>query len=215
MLLFWFLSVVILFTSCYYKIIKAFDAMFRYCPACASQNIVFRDGKSFRCPDCGFVYYHNIAAATGCVIRIPDAVSTNKNGERLVFLVRGKEPAIGKLDLPGGFVDLHEGALEGLYRELKEEIGWTPPLSEGVSLADVFTLFASFPNVYPYKGIIYNTCDLFFSLTAPGLTEQDLSLEEAEIAGVRLLRPNEINFDDFAFDSTKWAVKAYLELRGR
>jgi ADP-ribose pyrophosphatase YjhB (NUDIX family) len=188
--------------------------MFRYCPACASQKIAFRDGKVFRCPDCGFVYYHNIAAATGCVIRIPDnnGASANQSGERLMFLVRGKEPAIGKLDLPGGFVDLYEGALEGLYRELKEEIGWAPPISEGASLADVFTLFASFPNVYPYKGIIYNTCDLFFSLTAPGLTEQDLRLEEAEIAGARFLRPEEINFDDLAFDSTKRAVKAYLEL---
>ena len=29
-------------------------------------------------------------------------------------------------DLPGGFFDPGEGALECLYRELQKEIGWTP-----------------------------------------------------------------------------------------
>jgi ADP-ribose pyrophosphatase YjhB (NUDIX family) len=183
--------------------------MFNYCPFCGSKKISFERNKVFRCPDCGFVYYHNIAAATGCVISVPDADSGA--GGRILLLVRGKEPAKGKLDLPGGFVDLEEGALEGLLRELREEIGWTPPVPAGLSLAKVFTLFASFPNVYPYRNIVYNTCDLFFSLSAPGLSEKNLHLEAAEIAGVRFTRPEEINFDEVAFDSTKRAIKAYIE----
>jgi 8-oxo-dGTP pyrophosphatase MutT (NUDIX family) len=181
--------------------------MFKYCPACASQKINFEQGKVFRCPGCGFVYYHNTAAATGCIISVPDPA-----GERLMFLVRGREPSKGKLDLPGGFVDPGEGALEGLYRELKEELGWAPPVREGERLEKVFTLFASFPNVYPYKNISYNTCDLFFSLCAPGLCEQDLRLQKAEIAGVCFLKPEEINYDDLAFDSTRRAVRVYTGL---
>ena len=129
-----------------------------------------------------------------------------------MFLVRGKEPSKGKLDLPGGFVDPGEGALEGLFRELGEEIGWTPPVPSGISLARVFTLFASFPNVYSYKKFIYNTCDLFFSLSAPGLTEQDLRLEPAEISGVLFLKPEEIDYNEMAFDSTRRAIKAYVAL---
>ena len=182
--------------------------MFKFCPSCASGKIGFEQGKLFRCPDCGFVYYHNTAAATGCVISVP---TDETGGERLMLLVRGREPAKGKLDLPGGFVDPGEGALEGLYREIGEELGWTPPIPPGASLAKVFTLFASFPNVYPYKNIPYNTCDLFFSLSAPGLTEKDLHLEADEIAGVRFLRPQEINLDDIAFASTRRAIQAYLE----
>ena len=185
----------------------AYWGMFTLCPSCGSEKIRFEKGKAFRCPDCGFVYYHNVAAATGCVISVPEA-----DGERLMFLVRGREPAQGRLDLPGGFVDLNEGALEGLCRELREEIGWTPP--PGTPLARVFTLFASFPNVYPYKGIVYNTCDLFFSLSAPGLCEQDLRLQESEIAGVCFLKPGEINFEAIAFDSTRRAVRAYTALHG-
>jgi len=181
--------------------------MFKYCPACASEKLDFSDKKAFRCPDCGFVYYHNTAAATGCVI---------SSGERLLLLVRDKEPGKGMLDLPGGFVDAGEGALEGLYREIQEELGWSPPVpgltasDTGAPLTDIFTLIASFPNVYPYKGIPYNTCDLYFSLCAPGLRIEDLRPRQGEIAAIRLVKPEEIDFNEFAFDSTRRAVRAYL-----
>jgi NADH pyrophosphatase NudC (nudix superfamily) len=167
--------------------------MFRFCPSCGSQNIRFEHHKVFRCPDCGFVYYHNVAAATGCVI---------STGEEILLLARDKEPARGKLDLPGGFVDPGEGVFEGLRRECREEIGWDP----GPNL----TLFASFPNLYPYKGIPYNTCDFFFAASAPGLRREDLSLEAGEIAEALFIKPSELNLEDLAFDSTRRAIQAYL-----
>ena len=188
--------------------------MFTFCPACASKEIVFSGGKSFHCSACGFVYYHNTAAATGCIISVPPDADAPAGGDasacRLLFLVRGREPAKGKLDLPGGFVDPGEGALEGLHRELREEIGWSPPVPPGAPLTGIYTLFASFPNVYPYKGVAYNTCDLYFRLRAPGLSERSLRLDFSEIAAVRFLLPDEINFDEIAFDSTRRAVKEYL-----
>jgi len=181
--------------------------MFNFCPSCSSKKIKFEEGKVFRCPDCGYVYYHNVAAATGCLISAPSA-----EGEKFVFTVRGKEPGKGLMDLPGGFVDPGEGALAGLFRELREEIGWTPPVSDGANLADVFKLYASFSNVYKYKGVDYNTCDLYFTVNAPGLTPDDLRLEKDEIAEVRFLKPEQINLDQFAFESTKRAVKAYFDI---
>ena len=175
--------------------------MFQYCPACASTKIQFKINK-FQCPDCGFIYYHNTAAATGCVIQ---------TGETILLLVRGTEPAKGKLDLPGGFVDPGEGALEGLCRELREELGWEPPIPPEKSLAEVFTLFASFPNTYPYKNILYNTCDLFFTLSVPNLTEKQLRLQAGEIGDLRFMRPEDINPADLAFDSTRRAIAAFRE----
>ena len=180
--------------------------MFTYCPSCASKNISFEQGKVFRCSDCGFVYYHNVAAATGCIISVPEVSGV----QRLVYLVRNRDPMKGKLDLPGGFVDPGEGVLEGLFRELQEEIGWTPPVPSGAPLTGVFKLFASFPNVYPYKNIVYNTCDLFFTVSAPGLREQDLRIERDEISAVRFLKPEEIDYDEIAFESARRAVRAYI-----
>jgi 8-oxo-dGTP pyrophosphatase MutT (NUDIX family) len=182
--------------------------MFKFCPACASEKISFSGGNVFRCPDCGLVYYHNTAAATGCVISVPDEAG---GGERILLLVRGKEPGKGKLDLPGGFVDPGEGALEGLYREIQEELGWSPPVPQGAPLTKVFSLFASFPNVYLYKDIPYNTCDLYFSLSAPGLRVEELRPRQGGIAAIRVLKPEEIDFDEFAFDSTRRAIRAYLD----
>jgi len=197
--------------------------MFNFCPSCASKNITFNEGKLFRCPDCNFTFYHNIAAATGCLITVPSNESVShiekpivsrktKWSEKFVFLIRGKEPAIGKLDLPGGFIDIGEGVIEGLFRELKEELNWTPPIPEGLSLTGIFKLFASFSNVYHYKGINYNTCDMYFHISAPGLKPEDLRLEKSEIAGVLFLKPEDIDFSTFAFQSTVKAVKTYLEL---
>jgi len=181
--------------------------MFNYCPSCACGSISFTEGKVFRCPECGFIYYHNIAAAVACLISVPQ-----EDGERLVLTVRAREPGKGLLDMPGGFIDPGEGALEGLNRELKEELGWTPPLPSGKKLTDVYNLYASFPNVYSYKGINYNTCDLFFSASAPYLTPQDLHLEQTEIVKVCFLKPQEIDFSKFAFNSTIRAAKVYLGL---
>jgi ADP-ribose pyrophosphatase YjhB (NUDIX family) len=175
--------------------------MWNYCPSCASPAIQFDGSHKFSCPACGFVYYHNTAAATGCVIR-------SRRG--ILLLVRGKEPARGKLDLPGGFVDPGEGALDGLRRELREEIGWTP--EPGLHTDTVFRLFASFPNVYHYRDIPYNTCDLFFTLDAPELTEQDLRPEAEEIGGLRFVEPRSVRPEDLAFDSTRRAIAAYLHL---
>jgi ADP-ribose pyrophosphatase YjhB (NUDIX family) len=167
--------------------------MFKFCPGCASPGICFENERVFRCPSCGLEYYQNIATATGCII---------DTGTSVVFVVRAKEPAKGKLALPGGFVDVGEGAVEGVRRECREEIGWDP--------GPVCSFLASFPNVYHYKGFVYHTCDLFFTVSAPGLTVSDLVLDPGEIAGVRFIRYDEIDFDDLAFDSTRRAVQIFL-----
>ena len=121
----------------------------------------------------------------------------------MLFLVRAKEPAVGKLDFPGGFIEPGEGALEGLRRECREELGWEP---EGE-----FSFLASFPNVYPYKGIVYNTCDLFFTVSVPGLSEKDLRLDPEEITEARFIKPEDLDLREIAFDSGRKALRAWKE----
>ena len=90
-------------------------AQFHFCPKCGSPRFVEHNEKSKQCEDCGFVYYFNPSAATVAVI-------LNERQELLVCR-RGKEPAKGTLDLPGGFSDCFESSEEGVAREVKEETG--------------------------------------------------------------------------------------------
>jgi ADP-ribose pyrophosphatase YjhB (NUDIX family) len=173
--------------------------MFQYCPSCGEKNLRVK-GNRFDCQDCGFVYFQSTAAATGCIIQA---------GEKIVMLVRGKDPSCGKLDIPGGFVDPGEGIFEGLLRELREELSWEPPVLSGQNPAEVFKFFASFPNVYLYENIAYNTCDVYFTVSAPGLSEKDLKAEAAEITEIRFLQPGEINPDDLAFSSTRRVIEVF------
>jgi ADP-ribose pyrophosphatase YjhB (NUDIX family) len=173
--------------------------MFRYCPSCASTNITVENNRIVRCPDCGFVFFQNTAAAAALVL---------DTGESLLFVRRNKEPRAGKLDLPGGFVEPGEGAFDGIIRECLEEIGWAPPPRSLV-------LFASFPNIYPYKNIVYNTCDLFWALkpadVKPTIKNEIFTLQKSEVSAVEFIKYSQIDFDEIAFDSARRAVRFYLD----
>ena len=117
---------------------------FHYCPKCGGRFEEHNE-KSYRCQQCGFVYYFNPSAATVAVI-------VNERDELLVCR-RAKEPAKGTLDLPGGFCDMYETAEEGLAREVREETG-----CEVIDARFLFTL----PNTYLYSDFLVHTIDLFF-----------------------------------------------------
>lgn len=120
-------------------------AQFRYCPECGSADFRIHDFKSKQCGQCGFTYYFNASAATAAFI-------FNERQELMVCR-RGKAPAKGTLDLPGGFIDLHETAEEGIRREVKEETN--------LDVQECRYLF-SLPNLYEYAGFTVHTLDLFF-----------------------------------------------------
>ncbi|MDR0557300.1 MAG: NUDIX domain-containing protein [Treponema sp.] len=145
------------------------------------------------------MFFQNVAAATGCIISAKAGV---------LFEARGKEPGKGKLGFPGGFVNPGEGAVEGVRRECIEEIGWDP--------GERAQFMASFPNEYLYKDVVYHTCDLYFTVSAPELTLSDLSIDTKETHEVRFIMPDEIAIDDLAFDSAKKALQYFTtRLAGR
>ncbi len=168
---------------------------FRYCPSCRSSEIRFEDGKAYRCASCGFLYFHNVATAAGALVLAE---------EKIVFTVRAKEPAAGLLALPGGFVDPGESAEAAVRRECREEIGWEPSEME---------FLGSFPNRYEYSGILYNTCDLFFVVSAPSLLREHLTPDPIETADIVFLRPREVAPERLAFDSTRLALETFLAVR--
>ena len=164
---------------------------FKYCPKCGSDGFTVNNEISKRCSSCGFVYYFNPSAAVACFIR-------NEVGELLVVR-RAKDPAKGTLDLPGGFVDLHESAEEAVRREVKEETGLDVKSSK--------YLF-SIPNIYLYSGFEVHTEDLFFECYA---TTFDGLIAADDASEIVVLKLQEVDASLFGLTSVKEGVVRYCK----
>lgn len=118
---------------------------FAYCPRCGAEGWRDHGERAKHCPACGLTYYANVASAVACLI-------LDKEG-RVLLTRRALPPAVGTLDLPGGFVDPLETVEAAVRREIKEETGL-----EVTSMQYLMSL----PNIYPYSGVTVYTSDLFF-----------------------------------------------------
>lgn len=168
---------------------------FNFCPNCGGKNIQNVNMRKWKCNDCGFTLYNNVAAAVGLVIQ-------NKNG-KVLFEKRAKEPRKGFLALPGGFVDPNETAEEACFRECKEEIG-VEPLS--------VKYIATFPNTYEYKNVLYKTCDIFFEAVLPENAE--LHAQEGEVLGfeeVSIKNEEDLKDVSLAFESARKTLTLWLK----
>lgn len=166
---------------------------FKYCPKCGSKHFDVNNEKSKKCDNCGFVYYMNPSAATAAFI-------LNGRGELLVER-RGKEPAKGMLDLPGGFCDNDETAEEGITREIEEETGL-----EVTSAKYLFSL----PNIYMYSGIEIHTLDMFFCCDVKEGSEPKADDDAAECFWMPL---DEIHTEQFGLRSIRHALRTFLDMK--
>lgn len=87
---------------------------FVYCPACASKLEEPSSEGGSRCPACGRSWYRNSA---------PTVTAAIVDGDRVLVAIRAFEPKKGKADTPGGFLMPGEHPLDGLRREIREELG--------------------------------------------------------------------------------------------
>ena len=168
-----------------------FSKLFTHCPACGSELFVHNNEKSNRCESCGFVFYVNPSAAVAAFI-------LNEAGELLVCK-RGKEPAKGTLDLPGGFVDNDETAEEAMAREIGEELN--------AQVQEARYLF-SLPNKYEYSGLTTPTLDLFFACRLHDTTRLKPSDDVADCFFVPL---TELNTELFGLKSIQKGVGMFLK----
>lgn len=164
---------------------------FTFCPKCSKETLSLTENKLY-CHACDFVLYLNCAAAVAVIIRHEDEI---------LLTLRNQNPGRGKLDLPGGFCDPKESAEETCSRELLEELGL--PIHE-----DQLVFIKSLPNVYAYKGIDYNTMDLFFEYR---VDQKDIveKLEFQEISKVLWVKLSALHLEDIAFESQKNFLQHY------
>lgn len=163
-----------------------------YCPQCGRPGLQSRENHEFRC-DCGFHYFHNVAAAVAAILQC---------GDEILVTRRAREPGKGQLDFPGGFVDPAESLEQALRRELHEELG--------LEIAGLpCHWLGSASNRYPYDGIRYHTCDSYFHLP---LAAKPAILGQDDVAEAFWLPLTELAPTDFAFDSSRQGL-ALLQAR--
>lgn len=177
---------------------------FNLCPRCGGRQVDYKNDRYWLCADCGFALFNNIACAVGLIIEAEDT-------GRVLFEVRALEPKKGSLALPGGFTDADESLEESAMRECEEETSLRP-LS--------VSYLCSFPNTYEYKGVIYKTCDSFFTAHMPFTREADimerLSAQQSEVVSFsfeRLADSSDIDRIKPAFQSTCRALEFWLKKR--
>lgn len=159
---------------------------FHFCPRCGSSRFLPTSPRSFRCEDCRFEFFFNVAAAAAALILDAD--------NRLLVSVRANNPAKGTLDLPGGFLEFGESGEQALHRELLEELG-TDVLVRDYAF--------SFPNIYHYSGLDIHTLDLFYWCHLP----QDAVLSpHDDVAALQWISIPQLNPTQFGLSSIRNAI---------
>lgn len=166
--------------------------IFKNCPNCCSRDFRFENSVRFECNDCHFIYFHNTAAAVAGILHY--------NGN-ILFTVRNQEPQKGTWDLPGGFISPNESATFALRREIHEELGFFIQEQQCEYLT-------TFPNQYEYKGVIYNTLDIFYVIHLEVFPE--VLLAEDEIQNVLWVKKEDVKLQNIGLQSIKKVVEQYV-----
>lgn len=166
---------------------------FQHCPRCGSDSLHKSEGKRIDCRDCQHQYFINSPSGSVALIRDDQG--------RVLLIRRAKEPAKGKLALPGGIIDAGETAEGALVREIKEELN--------LNITGSLEYLCSQLNNYHYSAITYPILDLFFIAQIEDFST--LRLDTSEVSEVLFLHPEEIHEEEIAFKSSSHAIDTYRQ----
>lgn len=122
---------------------------FQYCLNCGELFEKVSE-KLYLCPKCGFKFYTNVVVSTGAII-----VNRQK---QVLLTVRANDPGKGLWEIPGGFLNPGETAVQALSREVMEEVGLS---------INNFNYFGTFPSIYRHQDIDYNILQIVYSTDFP------------------------------------------------
>ncbi len=160
---------------------------FQHCPRCGLRAAESALKAPFHCVHCDFHYYFNPAIAAAAFVLRDDGAA--------LFIRRSKDPAKGKLALPGGFIDAAETAEDAVRREVREEVNLE---------LDELCYFTSFPNHYSYRGVVYPVLDLFF-VARTKRPEGVKALDD--VAAFEWTLPAKVDLEEIAFPSIRNAME--------
>jgi ADP-ribose pyrophosphatase YjhB (NUDIX family) len=160
-----------------------------YCTLCG-QNLTLRipatdDRERHVCDSCGHVHYVNPRIIVCALPCFEDKVLLCK---------RAIEPRYGLWTLPGGFMEMGESTIDAARRETLEEAG---------ARIEVLELYAMYHIIHIDQVHMFyraRLCDLNFAAGSESLD-------------VRLLREEEVPWDDMAFPAVTDALRQYFRDR--
>jgi len=141
------------------------------------------DRERLMCSDCGHVAYENPKVVVGSVIA---------EGDYILMCRRAIEPRSGFWTIPAGYMELGETAEEGAAREAWEEARVRITL-EGVLAVYSIARIGQVQVIFRAR------------FAEPGFAAGPESLEVARFHW------SEIPWDELAFPSVKWALKAWRD----
>lgn len=144
------------------------------------------DRERMVCDDCGWIHYVNPKIVVGAVCAFED---------KLLICRRAIEPRVGFWTMPAGYLELHETTEDGAIREAREEAGVDIELD---GLLGVYSL----PRIAQVH-MIYRA-RMKSAAMAPG----------PESLETRLVRPEELPWDEMAFLTVEWSFRDYERVRG-
>ena len=162
---------------------------FDLCPACGGRLDWSDEEKGGHCPACGRSWYRNSAPTVGAAVV--------RDGKALVTQ-RGVEPEKGRWDVPGGFLGPGEEPIEGLRRELREELG----IEVEVSVDDCVSMV---PHTYGPEGDYVLALGFLARFAAGDPKAAD------DVADFRWIDAAEVGSVDFAWEHDRELIRKALE----
>lgn len=157
-----------------------------FCSNCG-HRVAFRvppgdERPRFVCDSCGTIHYQNPRVVVGCV---------PEHEGRILICKRAIEPRRGYWTVPAGFMENGESLEHGAARECQEEAMADVEIGSLLALVSIISA---------------HQVHVFFraKLRTPSFGAGPESLE------TKLVTPEEIPWDDIAFQSTTFALRQYL-----
>ncbi|NEQ99324.1 MAG: NUDIX domain-containing protein [Cyanothece sp. SIO2G6] len=198
------------------------SALMQYCPACGHCAFRANSPKSFLCSRCGFILYMNAAAAVAALIESngdllltvrahnPSAGMLDLPGGFVdhqetieAALVRELREELG-VDIVAAMMGDRSTSPHSLSPH-----STSPRSSSSLSQTNTSThkyttltscYVGSYPNTYHYRGITYETVDMFYQIVLPH--KPDLQADD-DVSDLIWVPKQEIPFDDIAFSSAR------------
>ena len=172
----------------------------RFCPLCATplehRIPEFDDRIRHVCPACGFVLYMNPKIAAG-------TIPVGRDG-RIALIRRGVEPGLGKWSWPCGYVEMDEDVPSCAVRETREESGLD------IELGALLGLYSYPASETETAGDVSPTGIVVVCYRARVTTATDVLVAGDDATDAAWFTPNELPWDDLAFDSSLRGLRDFL-----